>query len=112
MSSADILDRLYDVIDRRRAGRPEGSYVVALLDGGADAMAAKVREECEEVIEAARESDTEHLAHEVADLLFHTWVVMAARGLAPESVYAVLEERFGVGGLVEKAARGGRDGVE
>jgi phosphoribosyl-ATP pyrophosphohydrolase len=110
MSSVHILDRLYEVIDRRRAERPDGSYVVELQDGGPDAMAAKLREECEEVIEAARASDADHLAREVADLLFHTWVVMGARTVTPERVYAVLEERFGVGGLAEKAARRERDG--
>lgn len=110
MSSAEILDRLYRVIDQRRVERPEGSYVVELFDAGLDAMAAKLREECEEVIEAAGERDPDHLAREIADLLFHAWVVMGANSLQPERVYAVLEERFGVGGLVEKAARGGRDG--
>jgi len=70
------------------------------------AIAAKIREEAEEVIAAGGEHDPSHLAREVADLLFHTWILMAREGVAPADVYAVLEARFGVGGLVEKAQRG------
>jgi len=109
MGRADIMDRLYDVIDTRRRERPEGSYVVSLLEGGSSAIAAKLREECEEVIEAAASGDGPHTAREVADWMFHAWVLMAAGGVRPDDVYGVLEERFGVGGLVEKAGRGGSD---
>ena len=100
-----ILDRLYEIITARREERPEGSYVVSLLDGGWDLMAAKVREEAEEVVQAGRNESDEALTHEVADLFFHVWVMMASRGVEPASVYAELEQRFGVGGLEEKASR-------
>ncbi|HEM45959.1 MAG TPA: phosphoribosyl-ATP diphosphatase [Alphaproteobacteria bacterium] len=73
------------------------------------AIAAKVREEAEEAIEAAGAGDRDHTAREVGDLLFHTLVLMAFGDVRPEDVYAVLEERFGVGGLVEKASRGASD---
>jgi phosphoribosyl-ATP pyrophosphohydrolase len=104
MTRAAILDRLFAVIQSRMRERPAGSYVVKLVDGGADAIAAKIREESEEVIEAAG-LGPERLAQEVADLLFHTWVLMAEQRVAPEAVFAVLEARFGIGGLEEKAAR-------
>jgi phosphoribosyl-ATP pyrophosphohydrolase len=100
-----ILDRLYEIVTTRRDQRPEGSYVVSLLDGGWDLMAAKVREEAEEVVQAARSENDDAVTHEVADLLFHVWVMMAARGIEPASVYTELERRFGVGGLAEKASR-------
>lgn len=106
MNSDGILARLFDVIEERRRLRPDGSYVVQLLDGGVPAIAAKIREEADEVIEAGGEHDPAHLAHEVADLLFHTWLLMAHEGVAPDDVYAVLAARFGTGGLVEKARRG------
>lgn len=109
MARADVLDRLFDVIEIRRRERPVGSYVVQLLAGGVPAIAAKVREEAEEVIEAATARDPDRIAHEVADLVFHTWVLMAHADVRPEQVYSVLEERFGIGGLVEKAARGASD---
>jgi len=103
---ATILDRLFEIVRRRREERPENSYVVSLLDGGWPAMAAKVREEAEEVVVAARDDGDAALTHEVADLLFHVWVLLAARGVEPGTVYAELGRRFGVGGLEEKAARG------
>jgi len=103
-----IFDRLYEIVAKRRNERPEGSYVVSLLDGGWDLMAAKVREEAEEVVEAARNESDEALAHEVADLLFHVWVLMASRDVRPAAIYAELEQRFGVGGLDEKASRPSR----
>lgn len=109
MGRADILDRVFEVIEARRRERPGGSYVVSLIEGGLPAIAAKVREEGEEAIEAAGAGDRDHTAREVADLLFHTLVLMAFGDVRPDDVYGVLEERFGVGGLVEKASRGTSD---
>jgi phosphoribosyl-ATP pyrophosphohydrolase len=102
---AQVLDRLFEVIERRRDERPAGSYVVSLLDGGLPVMGAKVREESDEVVRAASHESDEALAREVADLVFHVFVLMAARAVAPEAVYAELGRRFGIGGLEEKAAR-------
>ncbi len=107
---ANVLERLYRVIEDRRHQRPEGSYVVKLLEGGIPAIAAKLREETEELAEAAAEGDAGHTAAEAADLIFHLWVLLGACELPPERVYAVLEERFGVGGLEERAARGASGG--
>ena len=104
---ASILDRLFEIVSARRDERPDGSYVVKLLDGGWPAIAKKVREEAEEVVVAGRDESDEALAHEVADLLFHVWVLMASRELAPDAVYAELDRRFGIGGLEEKASRDG-----
>lgn len=105
-ASAEILERLYEVVVARRDERPDGSYVVQLLDGGWEAIGAKIREEGEEVVEAGRNEPDEAVAHEAADLLFHLWVGLAERNVAPEAVFAELGRRFGIGGLEEKAARG------
>jgi phosphoribosyl-ATP pyrophosphohydrolase len=105
-SRADVLRRLHEVILERKALRPDRSYVVKLLDGGIPAIAAKVREEAEELIEAASGADPEHTANECADLLFHTWVLLAHSEISPDRVFEILESRFGVGGLDEKASRG------
>ncbi|MEZ4218103.1 MAG: phosphoribosyl-ATP diphosphatase [Myxococcota bacterium] len=111
MSSPEILDRLAAVIAERaraRAGGAPGaapSYVAKLLDGGHAAIAAKVREESAELVDAAAEGDAAHTAHEAADLLFHVWVLLAHAGVAPAAVFAELERRFGTSGLVEKASR-------
>ena len=106
MARAEILDRLAAVIAERRSEPREGSYTCALLEGGHGAIAAKVREECEELIEAAAGDDAAHTAHEAADLLYHAWVLLALAGVEPAAVWAELERRFGTGGLEEKASRG------
>lgn len=104
-ASAEVLDRLFEVIERRRDERPAGSYVVTLLDAGVPAISAKVREESEELVAAAAAEGDPEVAHEAADLLFHVFVLLAARGLEPGFVYAELARRFGIGGHAEKAAR-------
>ena len=108
MAGAEVLERLFEVIEARRRERPPGSYVVELLAGGLPAIAAKLREESEALIDAAVRGDAAHTAHEAADLLFHTLVLLACAEVAPARAYAVLEQRFGIGGLVEKSSRGGR----
>ncbi|MBK7950155.1 MAG: phosphoribosyl-ATP diphosphatase [Deltaproteobacteria bacterium] len=107
--ASQVLDRLYEVIERRRDERPAGSYVVTLLDAGMPAIAAKLREESEEVVRAAFDEDAHAVAHEAADVVFHLFVLLAARGIQPDAVYGELSRRFGIGGLAEKAARGAGD---
>jgi phosphoribosyl-ATP pyrophosphohydrolase len=106
MSGADVLDRVYAVIRARKRERPAGSYVVSLLDGGLPAISAKLREESGELIEAAASSDSAQIAHEAADLFFHVLVLLGSVDVAPAQIYDQLEQRFGKGGLAEKAARG------
>ena len=74
MRREDVLSRLVDLIDERKRLRPADSYVVNLLDGGVDAIGAKVREEALELIEAVGKKDADHTAHEAAALLFHACV--------------------------------------
>lgn len=106
MTESDVLDRVYEVIRRRRAERPAGSYVTQLLDGGPEAIAAKLREETEELLEAATAGRPDAIAHEAADLVFHLWVLLGACDVAPARVYETLQKRFGTSGLAEKASRG------
>lgn len=106
MSGEDVLPRLAALIDERKRQRPSGSYVVSLLDGGVEAIAAKIREEADELIEAAGGDDLDHTAHEAADLLFHICVLLAHSDVSLGQVLAKLESRFGVGGFEEKALRG------
>lgn len=108
---SQVLDRLFEVIERRRAERPAGSYVVSLLEGGLPAITAKVREEAEEVVQAALGESDEALGREVADLIFHVFVLLAARGVDPAASYRELARRFGIGGLDEKASRAHRASV-
>jgi phosphoribosyl-ATP pyrophosphohydrolase/phosphoribosyl-AMP cyclohydrolase len=99
----DWLERLWATIDERARTRPEGSYTSRLLAGGVDAVARKVAEEATEVVMAAKDdaaaerSGAERpraaLAGEVADLLYHTLVLSAERGLPPSEVIEVLQAR-------------------
>ena len=104
-TSNDTLARLAQVIEARRAGDPDKSYVARLFAKGTDAILKKVGEEATETVMAAKDGDPRKLVHEVADLWFHSMLVLAAFGLTPADVLAELERREGVSGLEEFAAR-------
>ncbi|TWT56225.1 Phosphoribosyl-ATP pyrophosphatase [Allorhodopirellula solitaria] len=98
----------------RAAERPAGSYTTKLLDGGADAIGKKIREEAEELIEAAGEAGADgraHAVYEAGDLIYHTLVMLAWRGISLDEVAAELARREGTSGLAEKAARQSNDGL-
>ena len=103
--SSDILERLEAVIEQRKRERPAGSYVSSLFEGGHAAIAAKVREESEEFIDAATRGEAAQTAHEAADLLFHALVLLSHAGVSLDVVLDELNGRFGTGGLEEKASR-------
>jgi len=85
--------RLWRRVAERAKERPAGSYVSALLDEGPAAAARKVGEEgVEAALAGASESD-ERLIEELADLWFHSYVLLAARGLDPAAVEAELRRR-------------------
>ena len=101
----DSLERLADVIESRRGTDPSRSYVARLFDKGLDAMLKKVGEEATEVVMAGKDGDAAKLTAEVADLWFHTMIVLAAHGLRPADVLAELRRREGLSGLEEFALR-------
>ena len=104
-SSNDTLARLAAVIDARRGGDPEKSYVARLFSKGTDAILKKIGEEATETVMAAKDGDRTKLVAEVADLWFHTLVALSAFGLKPADVLAELERREGLSGLDEFALR-------
>jgi phosphoribosyl-ATP pyrophosphohydrolase len=104
MSRFTIHD-LAAIIDARAASGGEASYTRKLLDKGPAHCARKLGEEAVETVIAAVEDDREHLIGEGADLLFHFLVLLKSRGVKLEQVEAVLEQRTGMSGLEEKAAR-------
>lgn len=104
----EVLARLAEVLESRREADPESSYVAGLYAKGEPAILAKIAEESEEVIEAGGGDDDAHLVHEVADLWFHTLVLLKHRRLSPDDVLSELGRRFDVSGLTEKAARPAR----
>jgi len=108
----DVLARLAEVIESRKGGDPDKSYVARLFHKGTDAILKKVGEEATEAVIAAKDlaaADTpEHrkaMIGEFADLWFHAMVAMAHLGLKPQDVVAELARREGLSGLVEFASR-------
>jgi phosphoribosyl-ATP pyrophosphohydrolase len=102
---AGILKRLGETLDERRAADPESSYVAGLCARGEDAILRKVLEEAGETLLASKQGDRLHLVREVADLWFHTMVLLSWHGLTPDDVLAELRRREGISGIDEKASR-------
>jgi phosphoribosyl-ATP pyrophosphohydrolase len=101
----DILAQLAEVLEQRKQAEPGSSYVASLYGKGLDAMLKKIGEEATETVMAAKDGDDDKLIHEIADLWFHTLVLLAHKGLAPDDVLQELGRRFGVSGHDEKASR-------
>ena len=101
----DLLLRLAEVLESRRQSDPADSYVAALYDKGLDAILKKIGEEATETVLAAKDGVADKIIYEVADLWFHTLVLLAHQGLRPEQVLDELARRFGVSGVDEKASR-------
>jgi phosphoribosyl-ATP pyrophosphohydrolase len=102
---AETLERIATVIDSRRGGDPETSYVARLLGPDEDAVLKKIGEEATETVLAAKSGDRLHLVRETADLWFHCLILLARKGLGPGDVLAELHRREGISGIDEQAAR-------
>jgi phosphoribosyl-ATP pyrophosphohydrolase len=102
----DVLPRLAQVLEDRKQADPDSSYVAKLYAKGLDAILKKIGEEATETVMAAKDGVPERIVSEVADLWFHSLVLLAQQGLGPEQVLAELDRRFGLSGLEEKARRG------
>jgi len=90
-----ILSELFAVIQDRQRDPPEGSYTAKLLQEGMGRIAQKVIEEAGETAIAAVQDNKENLPKEVADLLYHTLVLLAASGVTPNQVWKELRNRRG-----------------
>ena len=110
----DVIERLARILIERKTAAPESSYVASLYRDGLDAILRKVAEESTETLIAAKDhaadaaaggARDDALVREVADLWFHTLVLLVHLGQKPEWVLEELEGRFGTSGHVEKASR-------
>lgn len=90
----EALPALERTLRSRAVERPEASYTVKLLDDR-ELIGAKVEEEAEEVIRAAREETNQRVAEEAADLLYHLSVLLVSRGVSQSAVMEVLNDRSG-----------------
>jgi phosphoribosyl-ATP pyrophosphohydrolase/phosphoribosyl-AMP cyclohydrolase len=94
-SSAGVLAYLEAVIQERKANPRTGSYTCQLFEAGLPRIAKKVGEEAVEAIVAAQSESDDRLASELADLIYHSLVLLAARDLSWADVEAELARRFG-----------------
>ena len=105
----DVLTALDKVLLARKTAAADSSYVAALHAQGLNKICEKVGEEAIEVILAAKDTaprdDQAALINEVADLWFHTLVMLSHLDTNHTAVLAVLDQRMGLSGLTEKASR-------
>jgi len=100
-----IFAVLESVLEARKASTGAASYTKSLYDGGAQAIAAKVREEADEFGRALATETDERVVSEAADVLYHLLVGLRSRSLPVRRVLAELARRLGTSGHEEKAAR-------
>ncbi|MFQ5658040.1 MAG: bifunctional phosphoribosyl-AMP cyclohydrolase/phosphoribosyl-ATP diphosphatase HisIE [Candidatus Methylomirabilales bacterium] len=94
-ASSQILDAVYRTILDRKVRRPPGSYVASLYEKGEDQILKKIAEEASEVLLSAKRRSREELIYEVADLWFHTMVLLGARGIPLAELWKELQGRVG-----------------
>ena len=92
-NSAAFLTYLEGIIDSRKSGSDENSYVKKLVGKGINKIAQKVGEEAVEMIIEAKDNDEELFLGEAADLLFHYLLLLNAKGYNLQKVVAILQQR-------------------
>ncbi|MBI4715136.1 MAG: bifunctional phosphoribosyl-AMP cyclohydrolase/phosphoribosyl-ATP diphosphatase HisIE, partial [Nitrospirae bacterium] len=97
-----ILEKVYRVIQDRKAHPREDSYVHKLFTGGQDRILKKIGEEAGELVIGSKNNREEEIIYEMADLWFHSLVLLGYHGIPLEGLYQELERRFGKSGLREE----------
>ncbi len=98
-AAGGILESVLRTIRERRAHPQAGSYTTKLFEGGHDKILKKVAEEAGEVLLASKGGKKEEIVYEVADLMFHTLMVLGYHDLELHDIYQELGKRFGKSGL-------------
>ena len=101
----DILKQLEQVLEDRKSAKADESYVSSLYAKGLDEILKKIGEESAEVIMAAKDGEQDKIIYEVADLWFHTLVLLRHKDIEVDKIQDELSSRFGLSGLEEKANR-------
>ena len=101
----DILKALDDILEQRKQANPDESYTAKLFNDGIDSILKKVGEEATETVIASKSGKKEEIIYEIADLWFHTLVLLKHHNLSSEDILNELERRFGLSGIEEKASR-------
>jgi phosphoribosyl-ATP pyrophosphohydrolase len=101
----DILKKLEQILEDRKSAKADESYVSSLYAKGLDEILKKIGEESTEVVMAAKDGDKDKIIYEVADLWFHTLVLLRHKDIEIDKIQQELSRRFGLSGLEEKANR-------
>ena len=107
----DILEKLEEVIQSRKLGDVDKSYVAKLFGKGRKKITQKVGEEAVELCIAASHDDRDEAILESADLLFHLLVLWSDMDIKLDDVLDILLKREGLSGIDEKKSRGDADGL-
>ena len=100
---SEILNDLYELVERRKAEKEEGSYTSYLFEEGLDKILKKLGEECSETIIAAKnfeacegeiDGSREAVTNESSDLIYHLIVMLSELGVRPEEVEDILRTRM------------------
>lgn len=89
----EIFNDIYKVILKRKKSKRKSSYTVSLFKKGKSAILKKVAEETAEVILASRDEKKEEIIHEIADLWFHTMVLLGYHDITPDEIFSELRKR-------------------
>ena len=103
--SEQFLNELADVLNERKNTDPDSSYTASLYHAGLDKILKKLGEEATETVIASKTGEKDAIIHEVADLWFHSLVLLGYHDLTPDHIIDELKRRFGESGLLEKANR-------
>ncbi len=101
----NILKQLEIILENRKNANSDNSYVSSLYQKGTDEILKKIAEEAAEVIMATKDNSADKIIYEVADLWFHTLVLLRHKNIEVDKIEQELSRRFGLSGLVEKANR-------
>jgi phosphoribosyl-ATP pyrophosphohydrolase len=101
----NILLTLQDILEQRKTAKVDDSYVSSLYQKGEEAILKKIAEESAEVIMASKDDEPNKIIYEIADLWFHTLVLLRFKDIEVNQIMQELSRRFGLSGLEEKANR-------
>ncbi|MGQ0503368.1 MAG: phosphoribosyl-ATP diphosphatase [Panacagrimonas sp.] len=99
------LDTLYATLEDRKSADPKISYAASLYSRGLDTILKKIGEESAETLIAAKNGSKPEMVHEMVDLIYHVFVLMAREGILPGDLAVELDRRTLLSGHAEKAGR-------
>ena len=91
---SDVFNSLFATIEERKQTMPAGSYTAKLFIDGENEVLKKIGEEAVEVIIAAKAEGDDRILYEMADMLYHSLVLLSMRGLSLNDLEDELAKRF------------------